>query len=240
MCDHFAIFGEHISGFYARFQAVPARNLLKIPEGVSFETAAAASLVYVTAWHSLVAVGRLQAGEDILIIGAGGGVNTACIDIARLIGARKIFVVGSSDRKLEVALQLGADVAVNRHEKDWARTVFEATDRKGVAVVVDNVGTPTYQASIRSLKKGGRLLTVGNTSGAKFNFDNRYIFARHLSIHGSTMGPITDYNKVMELVFDGMLTPVIDSIYPLEDGLTALQKLQDGDVAGKLVLEIPT
>lgn len=236
MCDHFAIFGEHIPGFYAEYQAVPARNLVKLPENVSFEVAAAASLVYVTAWHSLIVAGRFQAGEDILIIGAGGGVNTASIDIARLAGAKTIYVVGSSDEKLAEAEALGANVLINREKENWSKAVFNATNRKGVDVVVDNVGAATYQLSLRALKRGGRLLTVGNTSGPKFEFDNRYMFGKQLSIIGSTMGPHSEYEKVMGLVFDGRLRPIIDTVYPLSEGLAALERLETGDVTGKIVL----
>lgn len=236
MCDRFAIFGEHIPGFYAEYQAVPQRNLKRLPDGVTHKVAAAASLVYVTAWHSLIEIGRLKPGEDILIIGAGGGVNTACIDLARLTGAGAIYVVGSSDEKLAQARRLGADMTINRHEEDWGKVVFEATDRQGVDVVVDNVGAVTFNASLRALKKGGRLLTVGNTSGPRFEIDNRYLFGKHLSILGSTMGSIQEYEKVMDLVFDGALAPLIDTVYPLQEGLAALQRLESGDVSGKLVL----
>jgi NADPH:quinone reductase-like Zn-dependent oxidoreductase len=238
MCDHFAIFGEHAPGLYAEYQAVPARNLLRMPPHVPFETAAAASLVFVTAWHSLIERGRLQAGEDVLIVGAGGGVNTAAIQVARLAGARHIYVIGSSNEKLEKARPLGADVVINRNESDWGKAIYKATDRQGVDVVVDNVGAATYLSSLRALKRGGRLLTVGNTSGARFEFDNRYLFAKHLTIIGSTMGPIQDYAKVMGLVFDGRLQPVIDTVYPLDEGITALKRLAAGDVTGKLVLRV--
>jgi NADPH:quinone reductase-like Zn-dependent oxidoreductase len=238
MCDQFAIFGEHAPGFYAEYQAVPARNLLKLPDHVSFETAAAASLVFVTAWHSLIVRGRFRAGEDILIVGAGGGVNTAVIQVAKLAGARTIYVVGSSEAKLAEARRLGADVGINRQEADWGKAVYKATNRQGVDVVVDNVGAATYLASLRALKRGGRLLTVGNTSGPRFEFDNRYLFAKHLTLIGSTMGPHRDYETVMGLVFDGRLQPVIDTVYPLSEGLTALKRLAAGDVTGKLVLQV--
>jgi NADPH:quinone reductase-like Zn-dependent oxidoreductase len=236
MCDHFAIFGEHIPGFYAEFQSVPARNLVKLPDHVSFEVAAAASLVYVTAWHSLIVAGGFKAGEDILIIGAGGGVNTASIDIARLAGAKTIYVVGSSDEKLAQAEALGANVLINREKENWSKAVFKATNRKGVDVVVDNVGAATFNSSLRSLRKGGRLLTVGNTSGPKFEFDNRFMFGKHLSIIGATMGPRTEYEQVMGLIFSGRLRPIIDTVYPLSEGLAALERLESGDTAGKLVL----
>jgi NADPH:quinone reductase-like Zn-dependent oxidoreductase len=236
MCQTFAIMGEHVDGFYAEYAAVPSRNLLKMPDDASIEDAAAASLVYVTAWHSLIKRGGLQAGESVLMIGAGGGVNTAAIQIAKLAGADTIYVVGSSEEKLARARELGADVTINRHEENWGKAVFKATDRQGVDIVVDNVGAATYAGSLRALKKGGRLLTVGNTSGATFEIDNRLIFGKHLSILGSTMGTIQDYVEVMTLVFNGRLAPVIDTTYPLSEGHTALQRLQDGDVAGKLVL----
>jgi NADPH:quinone reductase-like Zn-dependent oxidoreductase len=236
MCDQFAIFGEHLPGFYAQYQTVPVRNLLKLPADFPFETAAAASLVYVTAWHSLIERGRLQAGEDLLIVGAAGGVNSASIQIARLAGARTIYVVGSSAAKLDQARQLGADVTINRQEEDWGRALYRLTGKQGVDVVIDNVGAASYERSLRALKKGGRLLTVGNTSGPTFELDNRYLFARHLEIIGSTMGPHASYEKVMELVFSGRLKPVIDTVYPLAEGLTAIRRLAAGEVTGKLVI----
>jgi NADPH:quinone reductase-like Zn-dependent oxidoreductase len=236
MCDHFAIFGEHIPGFYGEYQSVPARNLVKLPDHVSFEIAAAAALVYITAWHSLIVAGGFRAGEDILVVGAGGGVNMASIDIARLAGARTIYVVGSSDEKLAEAEALGANVLINRQKEDWSKAIFKATNRKGVDVVVDNVGAATYHLSLRALRKGGRLLTVGNTSGPKFEFDNRYMFGKHLSIIGTTMGPQAEFEQVMGLVFAGRLRPVIDTVYPLSEGLAALERLESGETAGKLVL----
>ena len=236
LCDRFAIMGEHLDGFAAEYTAVPARNLLKMPDGVKFEDAAAASLVFVTAWHSLIKRGQLGAGESVLVVGAGGGVNTASIQIAKLAGAGPIYVVGSSAAKLALARELGADATINRHEADWGKAIFKATGRQGVDVVVDNVGAATYHASLRALKKGGRLLTVGNTSGPKFELDNRLLFGKHLQIIGSTMGPAVDYNEVMALVFNGRLRPVIDSISPLSDGKVVLEKLQAGNVTGKLVV----
>lgn len=238
MCNRFAVLGEHIPGFYAEYIAVPARNLLALPEEISFSAAAAASLVFVTAWHSLIKRGRLRAGEEVLIVGAGGGVNTAAIQVARLAGARRIYVVGSNAEKLEQARELGADVLINRQEEgNWSKAVYLATGKRGVDVVVDNVGAATYQLSLRSLAKGGRLLTVGNSSGPTFSFDNRFVFGKHLTIIGSTMGPHVDFLEVMQLVFSGRLQPVIDTVYPLSEGLTALRRLEEGDVAGKLVLE---
>lgn len=237
MCDRFAILGEHVPGFYAEYAAVPARNLIPLPEHVPFTAAAAASLVFVTAWHSLIVAGGLQAGEDVLVVGAAGGVNSAAIQIARLAGARRIVVVGSSAAKLAQAEAWGADVLINRQEEEWGKAVYTATGRKGVDVVVDNVGAATYHHSLRSLKKGGRLLTVGNTSGPRFELDNRLLFGKHLTIVGSTMGTQRDYETVMGLLFDGRLEAVVDTVYPLAGGAQALRRLETGDLAGKLVLE---
>lgn len=236
LCEQMAILGEHKPGLFAQYQAVPAQNLLKMPAHASFEDAAAASLVFVTAWHSLITKGQLRAGEDVLIVGAGGGVNTAAIQIAKLAGAGRVLVVGSDQAKLAQAEALGADVVINRTSEDWGKAVFKLTQRQGVDVVVDNVGAATYATSLRALKKGGRLLTVGNTSGHTFSFDNRLMFGKHLTIIGSTMGPRQDYETVMNLVFNGRLKPVIDTIYPLAEGLTALQRLAQGEVNGKLVI----
>ncbi len=238
MCDDFGIMGEHVDGFFAEYTAVPARNLLKMPDDAKFETAAAASLVFVTAWHSLITQGNLRPGESILIVGAGGGVNTAAVQIAKHTGAGPIYVIGSSNDKLAKAKELGADVIINRHEENWGKAIFKATNRLGVDVVVDNVGAATYSSSLRALKRGGRLLTVGNTSGPKFEIDNRMLFGKQLTIIGSTMGTSSDYATVMGLIFDGKLRPVIDTVYPINEGLTALQRLQDGDVLGKLVIHI--
>lgn len=237
MCDLFALLGEHVDGFLAEYTAVPARNLLPLPDHVTFAQAAATSLVFVTAWHSLIKRGGLQAGQSVLVVGAGGGVNTAAIQIARLAGAAPIYVVGSSAEKLAQAQALGGDVLINRHETNWGQAIYEATGRQGVDMVVDNVGAATYHTSLRCLRKGGRLLTVGNTAGAKFDFDNRLIFGKHLSIIGSTMGTMTDYKEVMSLLFNGRLEPVIDSIRPLSHGPEALHAMAHNDVIGKLVLE---
>ena len=237
LSPNLAILGEHIDGAAAEFAVVPAVNLLKMPEGIDFASAAAASLVYVTAWHSLITRGGMRPGEDILVVGAGGGVNTASIQIARYAGARNIYVVGSSDEKLAQAEALGANVLINRNNEDWGRALFKLTNRRGVDIVIDNVGAATYHKSLRALARGGRLLTVGNTAGPKFEIDNRLLFGKHLSIIGSTMGPRQDYATVMNLVFNGSLKPTVDTVYPLSEGLTALQRLEQGDVIGKLVLQ---
>lgn len=237
LCRNWHLLGETVRGTYAEYIALPARQLYKLPPDFDFHRAAAAALVYQTAWHSLITRGGLRAGETVLIVGAGGGVNTASLQIAKLAGA-KVIVVGSSAWKLERALELGADVVIDRSkEEDWSKAVFLATGKRGVDVVVDNVGT-TFMQSLRALRKGGRLLTVGNSGGPRFEIDNRYIFARHLSIIGSTMSPIRDFVEVMNLVVAGKLQPVLDSTFPLREAAKAQERLWKGENFGKITLEI--
>ena len=235
LCDSWQLLGESVRGTYAQYIVVPERNLLLLPDPVSFEMAAAASLVYLTAWHSLITRGRLRAGESVVVVGAGGGVNSACIQIARLSGA-KVYAVCANAKKMERAESLGADIVIDRSKEDWSHTIFEMTERHGVDVVIDNVGAETFFRSIRSVRKGGRILTVGNTSGPKFEIDNRYLFGKHLTIIGSSMGPHTDFLAVMALLFDGKLRPVIDSRFSLAEAPAAHLKLQSGDFFGKIVL----
>lgn len=237
LCRNWHLLGETVRGTYAEYIALPARQLYKLPPDFDFHRAAAAALVYQTAWHSLITRGGLRAGETVLIVGAGGGVNTASLQIAKLAGA-KVIVVGSNAWKLEKALELGADVVIDRSkEEDWSKAVFLATGKRGVDVVVDNVGT-TFMQSLRALRKGGRLLTVGNSGGPRFEIDNRYIFARHLSIIGSTMSPIRDFVEVMNLVVAGKLQPVLDSTFPLREAAKAQERLWKGENFGKITLEI--
>jgi NADPH:quinone reductase-like Zn-dependent oxidoreductase len=239
LCVHWHLLGETVRGTYAQYVAVPERQLYKLPRGFDYHQAAAAALVYQTAWHSLIVRGNLQPDETVLIIGAGGGVNTASIQIARYVGAQ-VVVVGSSADKLEKAQALGADLLVDRSkETDWSKSVFLATDKRGVDVVVDNVGS-TFMQSLRTLKKGGRLLTVGNSAGPRFEIDNRYIFAKHLTIIGSTMSTLIDFKQVMDLVVAGKLKPVLDQTYPLKEAATAQERLWRNENFGKITLEIPS
>lgn len=237
-CRDWHLLGETVRGTLAEFIVVPARNVLPLPEDMHFSPAAAASLVYLTAWHSLITRGALRPGERVLIVGASGGVNTACIQIAKFTGA-EVYVVGSNEQKLALAESLGADRLIDRSkEENWSKAVYLATNREGVDVVVDNVGASSMMMSMRSAKKGGRILTVGNTGGAKFEIDNRFIFGKHLSIIGSTMGTLSDYATVMGLVFEGKLQPVIDQGYPIQETPDAERRLEAGEQMGKIIIEI--
>ena len=236
-CRDWHLLGETVRGTYAQYIAIPATNLYSIPPDFDTHKAAAAALVFHTAWHSLIVRGGLKPGERVLVVGASGGVNTASIQIAKLAGAT-VYVVGSDPEKLKLAEALGADYLIDRSkEENWSKTIFSLTAKRGVDVVVDNVGT-TFPLSFRAAAKGGRILTVGNSGGAKFEIDNRQIFGKHLSVLGSSMGTRADFATVMDLVFAGKLNPVLDRDYPLKDARAAQEHLEQGKQCGKITLTI--
>jgi NADPH:quinone reductase-like Zn-dependent oxidoreductase len=236
-CRRWELLGETRRGTYAEYVVVPTRNLLPVPEDFDLHAAAAAALVFHTAWHSLITRGGVRAAESVLIVGASGGVNTACIQVAKLAGAT-VLVVGSNTEKLALAGSLGADHLIDRsQDNDWSKTVFYLTGKRGADVVVDNVAT-TYPMSFRAAARGGRILTVGNTGGPNIEIDNRYIFRKHLTLIGSTMGTQREFKTVMELVFAGRLKPVLDRTYPLHEAAAAQDKLESGEQFGKITLAI--
>jgi NADPH:quinone reductase-like Zn-dependent oxidoreductase len=236
-CQQWHLLGETVRGTYAEYVVVPAKNLYRLPEGFDERIAAAAALVYHTAWHSLITCADLRPGESVLVVGASGGVNTASIQIANLVSAT-VYVVGSSQEKLALAESIGADYLIDRtQEENWSKSVYKLTGKRGVDVVVDNVGT-TFPLSFRAAKKGGRILTVGNTGGPKFEIDNRFIFGKHLSILGSSMGTQRDFARVMDMVFAGKLEPVLDRDYPLAQAAEAQERLASGEQMGKITLSI--
>ena len=237
LCREWKLLGENVRGTYSEYICLPARQFFELPEEFDFHTAAAASLVYHTAWHSLMVRGGLKPHETVLIVGATGGVNTASIVIAKYIGA-KVIVIGQGKEKLALAESLGADILIDRNqEPDWSKSVFLATGKKGADIVVDNVGT-TYPLSFRAAGKGGRILTVGNTGGPKFEIDNRFMFSKHLSLLGSSMGTLQDFENVMTLVTSGKLKVALDKSFPLKEAKTAQERLESGSQLGKITLEI--
>jgi NADPH:quinone reductase-like Zn-dependent oxidoreductase len=236
-CRNWHLLGETVRGTYAQYVVIPAANIYLIPSNIEPRVAAAAALVFHTAWHSLIIRGGLKPGESVLVVGASGGVNTASIQIAKLAGAT-VYVVGSGREKLELAGSQGADYLIDRSkDENWSKTVYNLTDKRGVDVVVDNVGT-SFPSSFRAATKGGRILTVGNSGGPKFEIDNRQIFGKHLSILGSSMGTRADFATVMGLVFEGKLKPVLDRDFPLEDARSAQERLEKGEQLGKITLTI--
>ncbi|MYC54495.1 MAG: zinc-binding dehydrogenase [Chloroflexi bacterium] len=233
-----AILGEHHSGTAAEYVVLPQRNLLKMPAGFDFGEAAAVGLVGVTAWHSLITRGGLQPGETVLIVGAGGGVNSISIQIAKLAGAQ-VFVVGSNAEKCAQAEKIGADITINReHDPQWSRAVAKLTGRRSVDVVVDNVGAATLGQSMRACRIGGRILIVGGTSGYGFDLNVAQLFTRHISLIGSTMGPHQDYERFMQQAFAGRIQAVIGARLPLHEARQAQTLLENNAVFGKIVLEI--
>jgi NADPH:quinone reductase-like Zn-dependent oxidoreductase len=236
-CRDYHLLGETVRGTYAQYVVIPAKNIYPIPDTYEARKAAAAALVFHTAWHSMIIRGKLRPGETVLVVGASGGVNTASIQIAKLTGAT-VYVVGSGPEKLKLAESLGADYLIDRSkEENWSKAVYYMTGKRGVDVVVDNVGT-TFTLSFRSAAKGARILTVGNSGGAKFEIDNRQIFGRHLSVLGSTMGRRSDFSTVMDLIFSGSLQPVMDRDYLLADARFAQERLEQGKQLGKITLSI--
>jgi len=236
-CNSYGIIGDTVPGGFAEYIAVDETNLMKLPEQISFEEAAATPLVYQTAWRALITQAGIRPNDDVLILGASGGVGSASIQIAKIVGANVIAVTSTTD-KISYAKQMGADIVLNRKSGDYWGELAALTDNRGVDVVVENVGAATWAQSLRSLVKGGRLVTYGRTTGHLAETDIRLIFWNQLRIIGSTMANCKEFTEVMQLIFQGKLSPVIDSVFPLEKAKTAYQRLQDGEQFGKIVIKI--
>jgi len=237
LCVNFQILGEHVDGAWAEFTKVPEENVYPIPDGLSFEEAAAFPLVFLTAWRMLITRAALKPGETVLILGIGGGVATAAMQIAKYAGA-KVLVTSGSQEKLKKAMDLGADAGINHREKDFAMEVARMTGKRGVDVVVDSIGADTWQKSILSLARGGRLITCGATSGPNPKEDILRIFWKQLSILGSTMGNQREFRELLRAFETGRLKPIIDQVYPLPEAAKAVQRLEEQGQFGKIVLTI--
>jgi NADPH:quinone reductase-like Zn-dependent oxidoreductase len=236
MCREYAMLGEHVAGGYAERVAVPAANVLPKPRNLSFHEAACVPLVFLTAWHALVARAALRVGETVLVHGAGSGVGSAAIQVAKLLGATVITTAGT-DAKCERARQLGADHAVNHATHDFLAEVRRLTGKRGVEVVFEHVGKATWERSVLALARGGRLVTVGATTGHDPPTDLRHVFYRSLSVLGSTMGSKGELFDVLALVEQGKLRPVLDRVLPLAEAAAAQKLLEDRAQFGKIVLE---
>lgn len=231
----FHIIGEHTNGGFAEFAVVPAANLFEIPDDFDFAQAAAAPLVFVTAWRALMDRAGVRPGERVLITGGSGGVSTAAIQIARLAGAQ-VHVVTSGPENVERVRALGAHVVYDRLEVDYAKEVWRDTGKEGVNVVLDSVGGALWERNLRALGHGGRLVTYGATAGPTGETQLALLFWKQLSLLGTTMGTPSDFRDVMRLVFDGTLRPVVDRVLPLDEARRAHELLEEGSVFGKLVL----
>jgi NADPH:quinone reductase-like Zn-dependent oxidoreductase len=237
LCPHFKLLGEHLPGTMAEYIIVPGANVRAIPSTVASDVAAAFTLATLTAWRMVVSRAAVQAGENVLIWGIGGGVALAALQICKSIGART-WVVSSSDAKLRRAAELGADELLNRNTVDVARVVREQTKKRGMDVVVDNVGAATWTQSLLTLGRRGRLVTCGATSGPMVETDVRRLFWNQWSILGSTMGNDAEFEAVVHELRAGRLIPPVDSVYPLAEGAAAFRRLASGEQFGKVVVQV--
>jgi len=235
LCRSYDVIGRRRNGGYAEVVSVPAANCLPYPENLPWEQAAAVPLVFLTAWHMLVTRAHVRPGEDVLVIGAGSGVGSAAVQIARLHGARVIATAGSP-AKLERARALGAQETIDHATEDIAARARALTGKKGVDVVFEHVGGRVFEAAVASLARDGRLVTCGDTLGSQATLDLNLLFGRHLALLGSWMGRRSDLNAVLKHVASGALKPVVDSVLPLAEARRAHERLEARDVFGKLVL----
>lgn len=239
LCAKHHLIGEHEGGMAKELANVPVANLKRVPEAFPLREAAAAALTGVTTYRMLVTRARLRAGESVLVVGAAGGVNSMAIQLARHLGATPIFATATSEEKAALAKTLGADHVLSAHS-DWHKEVARLTDKLGVDVVVDNVGVATWGKSLRAAARGGRIVTVGGTTGYDPPAEINQIMWKQLEIIGSSMGTRAEFDAAMDLVFAGTLKPIVDQEFPLERGADAYRRLASGKAAGKVVLRLPS
>ena len=237
MCSQVHVLGERENGTYAEYVRVPARNCFPIPMGLSFEEAGALPMVYVTLWRMLVTNAQLKPGEHVLIVGIGGGIASAALQLAAHIGTY-VFVTSSSDAKIARAKDLGASYGINYKKADFAKEVRQLTGKRGVDVVVDCVGGESWVKSLACLAKGGRLVTCGATGGAHPQTDIRRIFWNHLKILGSSFGTREDFRQVLNFMYLTGTKPIIDQSFALRDAAMAQGRMEEGRQFGKIVLRM--
>ena len=234
LCSHYKILGEHTNGGFAEFVSVPAANVYPIGSTVDFVTAACAPLPFLTAWRALNSRAQLKSGESVLITGASGGVASAAIQIAGHLGAR-VYAVTTTEN-VERVRALGAAVVYDRSRADFAKQIWSDTQKRGVDVVLDSVGSATWNGCIRSLARLGRLVVYGATTGAVVETDLRVLFWKQISIIGTTMANRAEFREIMDLVFSGHMKPVVDVVLPLDQARAAHERLEAGEQFGKIVL----
>jgi len=234
-CPQFAVLGNNAEGGNCELIAVPRVNVIPIPDSLSFTDAASVPLVFLTAWHMVVGNAKLRAGQTVLVMGAGSGVGTAAIQICKMLGATVVTTAGD-DNKLAKARDLGADYTIDHYKQKISDEVKRITNRRGVDIVFEHVGTATWAECIKSLKYGGTLVTCGATTGYDASLDLRVLFARQLSFFGSYMGGEGELDEVLKHVFSGRLKPVVDKTFPLSGTRTAHEYLANREQFGKVVL----
>jgi NADPH:quinone reductase-like Zn-dependent oxidoreductase len=234
-CRQFTVLGNMVDGGNCELIAVPRVNVIPIPDTMSFEDAASVPLVFLTAWHMLVSRAQIKQGQWILVLGAGSGVGSAAIQIAKLFHCNVISTAGD-DKKLARAKELGADFAIDHYKQKVSEEVKRITAKRGVDITFEHVGVATWQESMKSLKIGGTIVTCGATTGYDAQIDLRVLFAKQLSLLGSFMGTMGDLHDVLAHVFAGRLKPVVDRTFPLKDAAEAHQYLQSSQMFGKVVM----
>lgn len=234
-CAHFHILGAQRHGGYAEYVAVPATNVLPLPSNLDFFQAAAFPLVSLTAWHMVKTLADVQPGETVLVMGAGSGVGSMAIQMANLLGARVLSTVGTEDKK-EKAKMLGADTVINHSVENMSERVAELTNGHGVDVVIEHIGQQVWGQCLKSLARGGRLVTCGATSGGTAQFDLRYLYSRQLTIMGSYMGTRDELVEATHFIEADKLRSVVDSTFPLEEARTAQERMLARKNFGKIVL----
>jgi len=235
-CPSFQIIGFQRNGGYATHAVVPSANLIAISDALSYEEWAATPLVFLTAWHMLMTRAALKPGETVLVHAAGSGVGSAAIQVAKLAGAR-VFATASTKAKLALAKRLGADETIDYTEGDFAQAARDLTGGRGVDVVLEHIGQQTWTGSLTALVRGGRLVTCGATSGPKVGIDLRHFFTRELSVVGCYMGGRAELDRVLELVGQGWLKPVVDTVIPLKEAARAQARMEGRRQFGKIVLK---
>ncbi len=236
-CRHYGVIGEHMPGGYAQFIAVPAVNLIPKPANMNFIEAAAFPLTFLTSWHMLVTQCQVRPGEVVLILAAGSGVGVAAVQIAKLHGATVIAAAGSEE-KLEKVKTLGADYVINYEKQNFREETLKITNKRGVDILFEHVGEKTWQDSIKTLARGGRLVTCGATTGYNALTDLRYLFSKNLKIFGNLMGSKGELLHLVEFFKTGKFKPVIDRTLPLPQAAEAHRILAQREQFGKVVLEI--
>jgi NADPH:quinone reductase-like Zn-dependent oxidoreductase len=236
MCIRVRSLGERLDGTYAEYVRVAPENCFPIPAYMNFDEAAAFPLVFVTVWRMLVTNAQLQAGETLLVIGIGGGVAGAALQVAKRIGAR-VIVTSGSDEKLERARLLGADHGINHRRKNFAEEVRPLTDDRGVDVVLDSVAGEVWQKSLAALAPGGRLVTCGATAGAEPNDDLPAMISKELKIYGSTLGSREDFRQLLSFLDGAQIRPIIDGKFPLKEAAAAQRRMEEALQFGKILLQ---